>query len=493
MPIEFGPLSGYKVEDTGRALLAVSAFGVDGAAANSGACNMLAAYRMSAQDVAIGTVNVAVPDSAYLSATLLVAGSDASYSADQQESAYWMKLGAFDAAPGNDIAHLAYRARIIGRELPEVYARAFYVERPGMMISYAGLTIASIADRMWFGHDLEPRVIGSIRDILALQVAHSHIYEGSVRARDVIAFGEQISWTILAMRAEGMVFGSTSDADFTQLVKVLGRLVLGGSAANTAEAVLQVLDALVFSEATQALNKGEVSDTLVLASLLDSLYSAVSRALETMLLGDRPVPHFTMFVIVRDSLALGGLPAHAADLVAVLRDSIGFMATLSIDNGEYIAWVMNTESKGLSRYTNFPFNSFACIDGRYCGATSAGLYWLDGPDDAGEPIAARLRVGMSAMGTRKLKRMPEAFIGYTSDGTLLLRAIVSDETTGEKNAALYRIQPRPAAVLRENRVKLGRGLCAVDWDFEIENVDGAAFDIRSIEFRPLILDRRTRG
>ena len=38
-----------------------------------------------------------------------------------------------------------------------------------------------------------------------------------------------------------------------------------------------------------------------------------------------------------------------------------------------------------------------------------------------------------------------------------------------------------------------RGLKAVDWDFEIENVDGGDFELSSIEFRPLILDRRTRG
>ncbi len=52
---------------------------------------------------------------------------------------------------------------------------------------------------------------------------------------------------------------------------------------------------------------------------------------------------------------------------------------------------------------------------------------------------------------------------------------------------------RGAVVNRENRIVFGKGLQSVDWDWVLENVDGADFDIGSIEFRPVILTRRTRG
>ena len=47
--------------------------------------------------------------------------------------------------------------------------------------------------------------------------------------------------------------------------------------------------------------------------------------------------------------------------------------------------------------------------------------------------------------------------------------------------------------LKRYDFKVGKGLKAVDFAFVIENVDGADFDLSSIEFRPIYLARRTRG
>ena len=68
-----------------------------------------------------------------------------------------------------------------------------------------------------------------------------------------------------------------------------------------------------------------------------------------------------------------------------------------------------------------------------------------------------------------------------------------DPTTGEKSAAIYRLADPGAANVREHRVKFGRGLKSVDWDVVLENVDGADFELHSVEFHPLNLDRRTRS
>ena len=42
-------------------------------------------------------------------------------------------------------------------------------------------------------------------------------------------------------------------------------------------------------------------------------------------------------------------------------------------------------------------------------------------------------------------------------------------------------------------LQIKEGLRAVDWDFELENVDGAMFDLHTIQFQPMALSRRTRG
>jgi len=41
--------------------------------------------------------------------------------------------------------------------------------------------------------------------------------------------------------------------------------------------------------------------------------------------------------------------------------------------------------------------------------------------------------------------------------------------------------------------RLGWGLQAVDWDFELANVNGADFELHSVEFHPTQLSRRIRG
>ena len=135
---------------------------------------------------------------------------------------------------------------------------------------------------------------------------------------------------------------------------------------------------------------------------------------------------------------------------------------------------------------------FTSLSGRY--ATGAeGLLALGGDTDAGAAIKAKIRLGMTDMGTRKMKRLPEVFMGYTGDGRLVLRVIYVDDKSGEKVGADYLMKPRPAGSKRESRFEPGKGLVAVDYDFELENIDGADFSVTNIEFSPMTVDRRTRG
>ena len=55
------------------------------------------------------------------------------------------------------------------------------------------------------------------------------------------------------------------------------------------------------------------------------------------------------------------------------------------------------------------------------------------------------------------------------------------------------MKPRPAAGRRESRFEPGKGLQAIYFDFELENINGADFDLSSVDFQPLISNRRTRG
>ncbi|MGH8025281.1 MAG: hypothetical protein ACREO0_01015, partial [Pseudoxanthomonas sp.] len=320
-------------------------------------------------------------------------------------------------------------------------------------------------------------------------------FDGTVHADDTLAFGAELSWTALVLAESGLVLSAAGTASYQALAHAISRIVLSGQATSFAEALVMVIDSLVFTSTLEAMQAATASDTLVLGEVVATFYQMVVTAVDNLLLASTAAGVYQAFAVVRDSLVFGGQASHAADLGVIARDAISFSVSLTIDNGEYIAWVINLEGdRALSRYTDYPFNSFAKIGGKYYGASSSGLYRLEGESDDGEDINWKLRMGLQQMGDRRLKRIPEAYVGWASNGTMLIKVITVGED-GNKGIAIYRMASRGANAnaTAPNRRKFGKGLSSVDWDFILESVDGSTLDLKAIQFRPLILDRRTRG
>jgi hypothetical protein len=150
--------------------------------------------------------------------------------------------------------------------------------------------------------------------------------------------------------------------------------------------------------------------------------------------------------------------------------------------------VMQTETNSVWTYSNFPFNSFAQFNGVYLGASANGLFALTGDTDNGEMIQAAARVGITDFATSHLKRVDRLYVGYRTDGNLVLR-VFTDEVT-ERD---YLLPTNQAAGLHGARVRVGKGLEARYWQFEIDNQNGAYFDLNMIELQPTVLKRRVGG
>ena len=372
-------------------------------------------------------------------------------------------------------------------------ATVFMVEPQPIVVCYVGQAFGAASDQLYLGTRPE-RIYTSVTSTpLKLGTARRAAFDGAKVAREEFRFGSAASFVIRMLVEDGISFGTLATGEFKMLARAVSRLILGGHARSYAEALQLVADALVFNDLIEWMQLAGAAETLVLNDRIDTLYAAFAQVVERLVLSAQATPEFTLTVLLRDTFALGGQATHEAELAAQVADALGFAMSLSFDNGEFIAWVMNTESRGLTRYTNYPFNSFAKIGGKYYGAHAGGIARLGGRDDMGEPIKAKLRLGMFDFGDRHLKSFSDVFVGMAAGGQMLLKAIFVDEQTGEKNMAIYKVLPRPAAASRETRAKLGRGMKAVDWDFVLENVDGADFDLQSIQFYPTQLSRRTRG
>lgn len=154
----------------------------------------------------------------------------------------------------------------------------------------------------------------------------------------------------------------------------------------------------------------------------------------------------------------------------------------------FSAVVLQTQIQGLTTYSNFAFNSLARFNGVNLGASDSGLFKLIGNDDAGTQIQAAARFAITDFDSAYRKRVERAYIGYRCASDLILRV-----RTNEVNIRDYRIPGNTATGMHGTHVKLGRGVEARYWQFEIRNQSGADFSIDMIEVKPIKLERRVGG
>ena len=149
---------------------------------------------------------------------------------------------------------------------------------------------------------------------------------------------------------------------------------------------------------------------------------------------------------------------------------------------------MHTERQALTTYSNFPFNSFALFNGVYLAAGDGGLFALAGATDDGAFIDAAARVGITDFGTSHLKRVDRMYVGYRTDGDLVLRVFTDEVTVRD-----YALKASGASGLHGNHVRIGKGVQARYWQFEIRNTNGSDFELNMIEVKPQVLHRRVGG
>lgn len=332
---------------------------------------------------------------------------------------------------------------------------------------------------------LAAQVLGAMSSAVRARM-HSDL-TAQVRAGDRLAlwFLEQLS---------DVANATDSLADRARHVaRLIDTLLATGEVSTYAHAVEHLAAAVIGATEASALAVALLHDTAAAQDVVVDQLHSVARLIDAALAADEVDTKQRMTVVLSDAGIAVDEVATTLSATELLQAGAQAVVTLALDNGVYVAWTYNMESAGVTRYENYPFNSFAKLGNDYYGLTSTGLYKLGGDTDDGAPIKAKIRLGMTDMGARKMKRLPEVFMGYTGDGRMVLRVIYVDDKTGEKVGADYLMKPRPAGSKRESRFEPGKGLVAVDYDFELENIDGADFSVTNIEFSPMAVDRRTRG
>lgn len=168
-------------------------------------------------------------------------------------------------------------------------------------------------------------------------------------------------------------------------------------------------------------------------------------------------------------------------LQSVMRASVNVGDPTAIEGRS--VWVLSLDAMGSTRYEGYDFNSFAEVNGRYFGMRADGLYLLQGQDDNGKGIPARINLGRPNMGSLDRKGLPYVYVGAASDGALVLKVVADGRT-------YYYSASSSSDEVQTHRFTPGLGLRATNYELEIQNDHGGAFDLASIEFVPVKLSRR---
>lgn len=403
------------------------------------------------------------------------------------------QLRSFRSFGGDSAGVHRRRYRTIGLPVVESGGYAYVIPQPPVISGFTGVAFeygvfsAAAVDTLRSTPVLllAARVLAALSPVVRARM-HSDL-SAQVRANDRLAL-----W-FLQQLADAAVATDTVEDQARYLARLIDSLLATGQVSTYADAVQQLAAAVVGTTEASAFALAALHDTAVAQDVVIDQLRLIARLVDTALAADEASTKQRMTVVLADESTAEGTLDTTLSAFQLLQQGAQAAITLQLDSGVYVAWTYNMQSAGVTRYENYPFNSFAKIGGDYYGLTGAGLYRLGGDTDDGVPIKAKIRLGMTDMGTRKMKRLPEVFMGYTGDGRMVLRVIYVDDKTGEKVGADYLMKPRPAGSKRESRFEPGKGLVAVDYDFELENIDGADFSVTNIEFSPLTVDRRTRG
>lgn len=373
-------------------------------------------------------------------------------------------------------------------------AYAFLVERPTEIYGYADTFFEQYASTVEATSTFDSQVALLFNSVATLSAGADWLaslemtLRDSVLARAVFTVLMETSFTDTALASAQL------DALPRVLLSLADQLVALDEVANYENALIMLASALAASD------KAVYGTDLSVESLTDASDEFSSLFTALLALADE--------VDAADEATVGGgftlLLADAAQVLSEFDGSVNALIELldtatvtarfnlpGADGGLYVGYAMNLRTGGMVRYENYPFVDFATVGSLSLAVAEDGLYLLEGDDDAGEPIRSRIRTGMSGFGTDMLKHNPNAYVGYTSDGALLLKVLTSDG--GRKKANYYQLRPRQTPAPTSDRFDIAKGLTGVYWGYQIENIDGADFELDTIKVWPFVVQRRKSG
>jgi hypothetical protein len=431
---------------------------------------------------------------------------------------YGMYIGALNVATPNLNAHIL-AAGIYWDELPPdlaswlssepfapVVAKGRRIWSPGIpsastLTDNLALTDSFFYQLVFLLHDtlsLQDSVKGAARittvDLLSLLDSHSaKVIQTKQSLTDTIAIRDSLRAAV--QKAISDTLSLTDAVKLSSVVFTLADTVgLSDNLLARITIQLALLDTVVLTDAWHVNYRIKLADALTLADAWVKTASILTALADQISLSDSFANTFRVQLLLSDTVSLTDALGWKIQKVLSLADTVLLVGQLQIGTDKYFAWAFNTRTGGAYKFSNFPFNSFAHINGKNLMCAPDGIYELGGGDDAGAAIQGMFKTGRLNLADPQngfpeglLKEMLAAYLLFEADGETLLKVTIS-RREGEVFEHWYSLHE--TAQMSKRQLPISNSLRSVLWQFEITKLDGKPAAFREIETIPLFLTRR---
>lgn len=262
---------------------------------------------------------------------------------------------------------------------------------------------------------------------------------------------------------------------------LIDRLQLGDALLNKATLSKAFTETVRLSDSLLRFFSGDVVDGFAVTDLLARQRTLNPTLAETAGVSDTLAKQLILRATAAETVQLTHTDVLNMLFRPTLTDGVELAAAYVSPNDTVTTWAINTKNMATTEYTNYAFNSFAQMGNKYLGATSDGLYELNGDDDQGTSIIADIKSGLMQLGGSRFSSFKSAYLGMRGEGNFVLKI-----ETGDGKVYNYAVVGKD---MQTSRVHFGKGLRARYFSYELIST-GQDFDLDSIEFIPLVVQRR---
>jgi hypothetical protein len=368
-------------------------------------------------------------------------------------------------------------------------------QHPGVLLAFAGnVFFSTYGEVIEVAAPLEAIQTSSIHERLVVTDAMiaARIYYAAIEDTVTITAAMRLAYEVLV--EEEVTLTADHLPSVRAMVRTLDTLLLTAAVSSQLQAEVAMAAVITVGASFKPGWAATMLADIEIADAVQQTMHAVATAFEQVTVTGEYIGSLRFFVDVAESASVETGFSNNAALNVMLEEGVSVNAIFSLYGQAFSVWIMSPDNEAVYQYENFNFNSFAGLGGAYFGANDHGVYLLEGDDDAGEDIDARVRTGLLDFGTGRLKQLSRAYLGYTSTGSLLLKTVtIASEGAerGKKVEDWYELT-RVHDDMAEGRIPVGTGLKSVYWQFVLHNKAGADFVTDEIKLYPLVADRRIK-